>query len=132
MKSRFFKYNILLLSRISYSFWRPQDKNNHYFYDRCLSFNHLAISKDVEFRLQRFLTMNTASFDINVCLYFVLFGSTRVYIKIYAQFSRLHASPARVNPGLEKGAPGWRGVKGLTRLSCKRYFFDPGWQVSPG
>ena len=82
--------------------------------------------------------MSIASFDMNLRLYFVLFRSTRVYMKIYAQFSRLHTSPARVNPGLEKGAPGWRGVKGLTRLSCKRYYklisrrVDPGWQVNLG
>ena len=50
--------------------------------------------------------MNIASFDINVRVYFVLFRSTRVYMKIYAQFSRLYTSPTRVNPGLEKGAPG--------------------------
>ena len=65
--------------------------------------------------------MNIASFDINVHLYFVCFRSTRVYMKTYAQFSRLHTLPTRVNPGFEKGAPGWRGVKGLTRLSYKHY-----------
>ena len=55
-----------------------KDKNNHYFCDRCLSFSHLAISKDVELHLQRFLTMNIASFDMNLRVYFVLFRSTRV------------------------------------------------------
>ena len=64
--------------------------------------------------------MNITSFDMNVRRYFVVFRSARVYMKNCAQFSRLHTSPTRVNPGLEKGAPGRRGVKGLTRLSCKR------------
>ena len=33
--------------------------------------------------------MNIASFDMHVRLYFVFFRSTRVYMKICAQFSRL-------------------------------------------
>ena len=45
-----------------------EDKSNHYFCDRCLYFNHLAVSK-----ADKFLTMNIASFDINVRLYILYF-----------------------------------------------------------
>ena len=34
----------------------------------------------------------------------------RVHMKISTKFSHLDTSPTRVDPGLEKGGPGWRGV----------------------
>ena len=47
--------------------------------------------------------MNITSFDMNVRRYFVVFRSTRVYMKNCAQFSHL-ASPGQ--PGSREGCPG--------------------------
>ena len=39
---------------------------------------------------------------------------------LHEEISTIFTPSHLANPGLEKGAPGWQGVKGLTRLSCKR------------
>jgi hypothetical protein len=53
---------------------------------------------------------------------------TRLYMKKWTNFSRVHTSPTRVDPGLEKGAPGWRGVKGWPgyRVNANRDLFVDG------
>jgi hypothetical protein len=67
---------------------------------------------------------------------------TRLYMKKWVNFSRLPTSPTRVDLGLEKGAPGWRCVKGWPgyRVNANRNLFvyrpglarQPGLTVKPG
>ena len=68
--------------------------------------------------------MNITSFDMNVRRYFVVFRSTRVYMKNCAQFSRLHTSPTRVSRRVPRVGEVWKGWPGCRVNASRKLLVD--------